>query len=150
MNQISQALLATLFPISCQICGKLVEENANGVTCQHCWDQLIPSNSDPASIRCLRCGYPSLPPAGAPYLDCLYCRPLPSFHSARTCGPYEGALRANILALKFQPHLCQKLVDLLKMTYQQEPLLQASTRILPIPLHAERLRERGFNQAEVI
>ena len=61
-------------------------------------------------------------------------------------GLYEGALRESILVLKRQPHLPQHLDDL---------ILEASkrfevTRIVPVPLHEERLRSRGFNQAAII
>jgi len=62
---------------------------------------------------------------------------------------YEGALRASVLLLKRQPTICPKLRDLLLTTQQQSPLNQA-TRIIPVPLHAEREQTRGFNQATLI
>ena len=72
-----------------------------------------------------------------------------AFTAARACGVYEGALRASILQLKREPYLCRKLTEQLVRTQQQPPLNRA-TRIIPVPLHAERERERGFNQATVI
>jgi ComF family protein len=72
-----------------------------------------------------------------------------AFTAARACGVYEGALRASVLLLKRDPHLCRKLVEQLINTQQQYPLSEA-TRIVPVPLHPERQKARGFNQAAVI
>lgn len=72
-----------------------------------------------------------------------------SFTVARACGVYEGALRASILALKRNPFVCRKLIDLIGAAQKQDPLNHA-TRIVPVPLHKERQQTRGFNQAALI
>jgi ComF family protein len=72
-----------------------------------------------------------------------------AFTAARACGSYEGALRAAILELKRQPHLARRLAVLLREVQRREPL-NATDVIVPVPLHADRERERGFNQAVVI
>lgn len=72
-----------------------------------------------------------------------------AFTVARAAGVYEGALRASVLSLKREPHLCRKLAQLLVKTQKQYPLNQAS-RIVPVPLHPEREKARGFNQATLI
>ncbi len=150
MRGLAESLLATFFPIPCQVCGRLVEASAQGIACQSCWDQLTPFSS--AEI-CQRCGYPWLAPGiaqrySAP-TDCIYCRHL-NFHCARACGRYEGALRASIWQLKIRPDLCQKSIDLLAATFARAEILHSSRLIVPVPLHKQRLRERGFNQAEII
>lgn len=61
-------------------------------------------------------------------------------------GWYEGALRESVLFLKRQPYLPRHVVELL---IEAGKSLQV-TRIVPVPLHQERLRSRGFNQAAVI
>ena len=68
------------------------------------------------------------------------------FDGARACGFYEGALRASILELKREPHVASRLVRLMFTAQQREPLNSANL-IIPVPLHPERERERGFNQA---
>ena len=68
---------------------------------------------------------------------------------ARACGVYEGALRASVLHLKQQPHLCAKLRNQLAVIQAQHPLSTA-TLIVPVPLHPEREKSRGFNQALLI
>lgn len=62
-------------------------------------------------------------------------------------GWYEGALRETILLLKRQPFLPQHVIDLLT---ERARSLEPATRVVPVPLHEERLRSRGFNQAAVI
>lgn len=72
-----------------------------------------------------------------------------AFTAARAVGVYEGALRASVLSLKRSPHICKKLRDELCRTQQLSPL-NRGTRIIPVPLHAEREQARGFNQAALI
>lgn len=62
-------------------------------------------------------------------------------------GFYEGALRETVLMLKQQPYLPSYVVDLL---LDRAKSLEPVTRIVPVPLHEERLRMRGFNQAAII
>lgn len=62
-------------------------------------------------------------------------------------GWYEGALRESVLLLKREPYLAQHVKDLLVDAARS---LGPVTRIVPVPLHEERLRARGFNQATVI
>ncbi len=72
-----------------------------------------------------------------------------AFDAARACGNYEGALRATVLELKRQPHVPGRLVHLMRDVLQRDPLRSADL-VLPVPLHATRERERGFNQALVL
>lgn len=62
-------------------------------------------------------------------------------------GFYEGALKESVLLLKRQPYLAPHVIDLLVDTARS---LEPVTRIIPVPLHEERLRARGFNQASII
>jgi ComF family protein len=54
-----------------------------------------------------------------------------------------------VLALKKESHVAQRLARLLLETQRREPLMSA-TRIVSIPLHPVRERERGFNQAAAL
>ncbi|HJS25325.1 MAG TPA: hypothetical protein VJ751_13285, partial [Pyrinomonadaceae bacterium] len=71
------------------------------------------------------------------------------FTAARSIGPYKGALRASVLELKRQPHLSRHLETLLLAAARREPL-NLCARIIAVPLHARRLRSRGFNQASIL
>jgi len=90
----------------------------------------------------------SIDPEKRDEVRCRRCVQQP-FTAARACGVYEGALRNSVLALKRQPYLPRRLVDLLADTSRRVPL-QQSSRIIPVPLHPERESARGFNQALVM
>ena len=62
-------------------------------------------------------------------------------------GWYEGALRETVLLLKRQPFCPQQVVELI---VEASKSFAGITRVIPVPLHPERLRTRGFNQAAVI
>jgi ComF family protein len=148
-NTAYDSLLALLYPQACSVCGSGVESRALGVVCARCWRQSHMFTG--AETICWKCGVPS---TGAVALDkreevrCRRCD-LDDFVAARACGIYEGALRASILALKHSPHVCARLVELLAQTQKRAPLDRA-TRIVPVPLHPEREKARGFNQAGVL
>lgn len=55
-------------------------------------------------------------------------------------------MRASILELKREPHVTTRVARLMLAVQQREPLKSANL-IIPVPLHPERERERGFNQA---
>jgi ComF family protein len=75
----------------------------------------------------------------------------PPFDRTYALFPYEFPITAMIIKLKFQRQLVyakafgEKLSDkIIHDWYAQKAL---PDRIMPVPLHPKRLRERGFNQA---
>ena len=139
------ALLTLSYPQSCAICCRSVEQRRFGVTCEKCWRATRILSG--AETICWKCGLLS-EEVSAARLDEVRCRrcEAQSFTTARSIGPYKGALRASVLELKRQPHLSQHLETLLLAAATREPL-NLSTRIIPVPLHPRRLKSRGFNQA---
>jgi ComF family protein len=81
-------------------------------------------------------------------------KPLPVF----AWGAYGGALKRSIAALKYnnQPQLAQPLGQLLAEAWLATPLVlpkslsPKSLSVIPIPLHAAKQKQRGFNQAELL
>lgn len=65
----------------------------------------------------------------------------------RTLGPYEGTLRRILHAFKYDSRrtLATRLGPLLQA--HSADVLEGAHLVVPVPLHAARLRERGFNQA---
>ncbi|MEK6279922.1 MAG: ComF family protein [Acidobacteriota bacterium] len=143
------SLLALVYPQSCAICSASVESRAHGVACSRCWQQTHIFTG--RETLCWKCGLPSLGSAPVEKQEEVRCRRCDDleFTAARACGVYEGALRASVLSLKRQPHACARVLALLVETQSRYPLVQA-TRIVPVPLHAEREKARGFNQAGLI
>ncbi len=134
----SDALLTLAYPQACAICARSVEERKYGVACESCWKETrIFADGDEI---CWKCGSPG--PA------CGRCVAL-AFTVARAVGMYKGALRESVLMLKRRPYVPRYVENLLVAAAAREPI-NASTSIMPVPLHTERLRARGFNQALVL
>jgi ComF family protein len=148
-NLILDGLLAVVYPQSCGVCHRSVESRVLGIACAECW-QATKIFTETETV-CWKCGAPSLGAIAPDKSKTVRCRRCDNddFTVARACGAYEGALRATVLALKREPNTSQYLLNLLCRTQQRSPLDQA-TRVLPVPLHPDREKERGFNQATVI
>jgi competence protein ComFC len=140
------AALAILYPQPCAVCGSSVESHQDGVACADCWAETrIFSAHD---VLCWKCGALStgiIPEGKRNEVRCRRCE-RDSYTAARAVGVYEGALRASVLALKHEPFVAERLAHLLFEALGRPPLSD-TTCIIPVPLHPERQRERGFNQA---
>jgi ComF family protein len=117
--------------------------------CDECLAEIRPVR---ASL-CLVCGE-RLAPAQVLMGDghCVNCRKLePEFSRAVSYGEYEGSLRGLIHLLKYEgvvpaaPVLGELLADAIS---ELLPDCGNSAVIVPVPLHANKRRARGFNQAE--
>ena len=143
------SLLTLAFPLSCVICTRSVERTAFGVACEDCWR--LTTVFSGKETMCWKCGTPSpgiIAEAKRTEVRCGRCDGY-EFTSVRSCGVYDGALRETVLSLKRQPKLARKVLALMTQIALQNPLAE-STSIVPVPLHAERQKVRGFNQASVI
>ncbi|HEX3280399.1 MAG TPA: ComF family protein [Pyrinomonadaceae bacterium] len=149
VNLFYDSCLALLYPQACTICGDSVESRVLGVACEKCWRSTHVFSGN--ETICWKCGALSLGAVAPEQREAVRCRrcDADAFTVARACGTYEGALRASVLLLKREPHLCRKLVNLLVSVQSQYPLNRA-TRIISVPLHKEREQARGFNQAAII
>ncbi len=148
-GNVYDAALTLFYPQECAVCGGAVERRADGGACAACW-RATRLFADTETM-CAKCGglWPvALPEETRHKAHCGRCRD-DSFTAARAVGVYEGALRAAVLRLKREPYLPPRLAQTLAQT-QQRGALAGATRIIPVPLHKERRRERGFNQAAVI
>lgn len=148
-GRVLDAMLTLIYPHACAVCGESVEARKDGIACDACWQKTrIFSGMETV---CWKCGALAESDVEEEKRARVFCRRCDqdSFDVARAIGIYEGALRASILSLKKLPHISTRLVQLMFETQQREPLSFA-TRVVPVPLHAERLKERGFNQAAVL
>jgi ComF family protein len=131
-------LLAWVYPARCPLCGARNRDTTG--LCSGCLAKL-PRHD----LACPRCASP----AGDGSNPCGRCqRNPPAFHAALAPFSYRAPLDRLIVDLKFHHglHLSRTLGRLLadELEIRQPDLPEA---IVPIPLHASRLRERGYNQA---
>lgn len=85
---------------------------------------------------------------------CGLCRRLaPPFSRAVAYGSYEGGLRELIHLLKYE-QVRPAAAVLGRMLHQAMANLnipeETTAVMIPVPLHAKKARQRGFNQAELI
>jgi ComF family protein len=144
------ALLTVAYPQVCRLCGGSVERRSLGVVCAACWD--VTRIFTGSETICWKCGALSMGMEISADIRkdvSCHCCDSQAFTAARAVGPYERGLRASVLESKRRPYLAPFLIKLLTNVAQRVPLNEA-TRIIPVPLHPTRARERGFNQAAVI
>ncbi|WP_009630094.1 ComF family protein [Synechocystis sp. PCC 7509] len=75
-------------------------------------------------------------------------QPLPIF----VWGSYQGTLKRAISSLKYenQPQIAHPLGIWLAKSWLTSPLATSQVIVVPIPLHANRQKQRGYNQAALI
>jgi competence protein ComFC len=152
-RELAGSLFAVAFPGLCSLCGRELTKAGFLGVCQPCWASLEPWQG----AACACCG---LPFASERALDsapaqCAWCREETfKFDGARSYGLYAGNLRAAVLQLKFQrrERLGKRLGELLAGVWGSvaEAFPGEVPAVVPVPLHPSRLRERGFNQAELL
>ncbi len=77
-------------------------------------------------------------------------------HPIFAWGYYGGSLRRAIAALKFedQPDMANLLGYWMAKSWLESPPIQGraaqSLTVVPVPMHPDKQRERGFNQAELL
>jgi ComF family protein len=143
----TEGLLSTLFPAECRLCDEPLLSVSRLPVCESCLSGIQSFQFK----TCSRCSEAVSSPA---FDLCTACRNVsPPFVTAKTIGPYEGKLRGLIHLLKYEgvrpaaATLAKRLTVELgrhKEEVGERPL------IVPIPLHRNKFRARGFNQAEEI
>jgi len=147
---IVQGLLDLLFPPRCVVCRR-----SGSILCRTC----LASVRAPAEPLCLRCGAP-LPLnqshshiSHALCVSCLDGRGPTALDGLRVAAVYEGTIRKAIHALKYENkrRAAQPLGALLAAAYHRSASVgMRADLIIPVPLHADRVRERGYNQAGLL
>lgn len=140
-----EALQDLFFPPLCLGCGRRLNSSLPPLFCSDCLAEI----EFLASPCCSRCGFPF--PAGVDHLcgDCL--AQSFAFDFSRSLFHFQPPVSPIIHSLKFGGQFAG-LATLAALAAQSPFLGQFAEPdlLLPVPLHIERLRERGFNQALVI
>jgi ComF family protein len=145
LKPLGRHLLEVFFPRSCVHCGDAVERSDYAFVCRACSRELFLSKP-PA---CTTCGYPFFGMLAGPRV-CPHCVELdPLFDQGKTLFLAKGPARSLIHELKYKAGF-YVLRDVQRML-EQAPFYRAyfeGAILVPVPLHAAKLRERGFNQSE--
>ena len=145
-HKIFDSLLTLAYPQACQICENSVENFADGVVCETCWEQTQMFSG--AETLCGKCGHFLQAKPTNIKTFCHLCNEH-FYDAACAVGIYADALSASILHLKREPFIAQRLKNLFISRFQHSDFQDVSV-IVPVPLSKKRRLERGFNQAEVL
>jgi ComF family protein len=146
LTQAADGLVAVLIAPRCAACDLPLDSPLCGAVCEPCW-QSIAFITPPV---CDGCGdpLPSWRPISQQRALCPRCRRTPrAVDRGGAVGPYDGALRQIVHALKYDRRrtLARRLAALMRA--RGEELLDGADCVVPVPLHRRRLRQRGFNQS---
>lgn len=146
VRALGEAALGLIYPEACQVCGDARATDGEGYVCADCRGRLRP-------IRppcCDRCGLP-YPGAITTTFECANCHEMElHFTHARSVIAAEGVALDLIHRYKYdgarwlEPLLAGLLVEAAGPVLARE----GWELLVPVPLHAGKLAEREFNQAE--
>ena len=135
-REAKNSFLDLLFPPRCAGCGR-----SGSWLCPACISEI--EFIEPP--LCSRCGLPSVES------PCLSCRIDPlAIDGIRGVGYLRGPLKRAVYQFKYRQKrkLALPLADLMHHYLSENPL--PAELIVPVPLHLDRLRERGYNQAALL
>lgn len=142
-----------LFPAKCLKCGTYLsdtgQQDFDDAFCPVCMPEKVRMIESP---MCPKCGLPHENKSAEDHL-CESCLTHPlKLSKVRACSSYDGILKEAIHLLKYRSELSlakwfETMVCDLFMTefFEAKPDV-----IMPVPLHKNRLRQRGFNQAYIL
>lgn len=132
-----KAALDLLFPCWCLGCA-----GEGAFICPSC-RQKLPEITPPVCPRC-----------GMPQTDDILCSACSKHHhnidGIRSPFRFEGIIRQAVLQLKYKNlrAIAEPLAELLSNYLDKHPI--PGEILVPVPLHHRRLRERGYNQSELL
>ncbi len=145
------AVVSVVFPAPCRICAKVLDTASRVPVCEAC----LASFSRISPPWCNSCGRPvvSRQVADSPQFLCRLCRAQTyGFGFARSFAYYDDPMVRAILLVKHDgvTPLASWFADRLSEIAASDPDHFSADVVVPVPLHPARLRERGYNQAELI
>jgi len=153
LRSLADGTFTLLFPSNCRVCSEPLTAASRLPVCQECRDSIQPIEGNLCSV----CGERNRTffgrDDGAEPVPCGLCRrAAPAYSRAVAFGPFEDALREVIHLLKYDRVLPAAgfLGGKLSVAMTQLAVPEEGWLVAPVPLHAAKLHQRGFNQAELV
>lgn len=145
MGSISEVILDLIYPRRCPVCEDIVLPKGNKI-CPGCRGKLIYIKEP----RCKKCSKAIVDEEQEYCFDCSKRKI--SYEKGYSLFEYDATMKQSMSQYKF--HSKKEYADF----YIEEILLNYGTRIkelgldafIPVPIHSEKYKQRGFNQAELL
>ena len=144
-KKLKEKLLNIFFPkdIKCIVCSKELSENTLYCLCDDCMNKLPFNNGK----TCLRCDEPLTSMANY----CINCKKtVPHYKHNKSVFLYDGVLKKFVRGLKFDNKKFYSTTLSNFMASEYVKLNKDFDVVIPVPLHTDRLKERGYNQSELL
>ena len=150
IRNFTAAILDLIYPRYCLVCNSSLNHTDRRALCSECTNKVTFINQD---TSCPRCGL-DLGPYVQPDTLCQECHAHPPrFTKAIAVAGYDGVIREAIHKFKYAKErvLLDELSGLLIARWQGvRHLVPQMDAIMPAPLYLGKLKERGFNQSQLL
>lgn len=144
---IARGLRDLVFAPRCLGCGGACE--AHSLVCGRCRSRLVP----PPAPLCARCGFPRLRTGRNPGPTCPECDGWPvAIRAARSACLLRDPASALVHQLKYRGwhRLARTMAAPMARVRLPPDVRREAHTVVPVPTTALRIRERGYNQAELL
>jgi ComF family protein len=145
LRQIFASSLDLFLPPACLLCGQTLSTlSGPQAFCEDCLAAVTPLGR----THCNRCAQP-FPNSPSSHLCGTCLKRPPAFSMVYAASLYQGSIKEAIHRMKYrnQLTLARHLGQLLITVFDAAEKTFAPDIIVPVPLHPDRLRQRGYNQA---
>lgn len=149
LKEISESFLDVVFPRNCVITGNMVEEDS---PYRFISKRVASRLFHVQAPHCRTCGYPYFGAVMASDRSCPKCRELmPLYGEGKTVILVEGVGRELIHKFKYEgsTYLLEDFYSIFERCAGLADYLH-DARLVPVPLHSRKFRERGFNQSDAL
>jgi len=150
LNAVAAAALDWVYPPHCRGCEQPLPPDGDRMFCPECRTALADARI--GALRCETCGVPF--PHPGPEASCARCIiEKRHFDKARAFAEYRGPMATIVRAFKFRgdyalgPRVLRQMLDREGLP---DDIGAGIDVVAPVPLHARRRRERGYDQAELL
>jgi ComF family protein len=144
LTQSFAPLVDLIYPPRCPLCGGALA--AQDGLCSACWQELV----IPGEPACAKCQRPFNSNAERDGAVCAPCLAAPPKHDGIAAGTlYNDASRRLVLAYKHGNRIALSRL-LSRLMNARLPVLEGDWLFVPVPLHRNRLWQRGFNQSALL
>ena len=145
MGSISEVILDLIYPRRCPVCMDIVVPKGNKI-CPLCRGKLIYINEP----RCKKCSKAIVDVEQEYCYDCSK-RKL-SYEKGYSLFEYDGVMKRSISEFKFhsKKEYADFYIEELNAKYGTWMKSLALDALIPVPIHSDKRKQRGFNQAEIL